>query len=53
MFGMYKRLNQQSMKVAFTGKGTNYGGFACSNLKATGYGVIYMVLAALRYVFED
>jgi len=45
MYGMYKRLTNQH-EGAFTGKGTNYGG-SLARTEATGYGLIYIVLAAL------
>ena len=50
MFGMYKRLTQKHEGV-FTGKGTKYGG-SLARTEATGYGLIYMVLAALKTYFN-
>ncbi|WP_025724430.1 NADP-specific glutamate dehydrogenase [Acholeplasma granularum] len=50
MFGMYKRLTH-AHHGSFTGKGTNYGG-SLGRTEATGYGIIYMTLAALDKYFN-
>ncbi len=52
MFGMYKRLTNRH-EGTFTGKGTNYGG-SLARTEATGYGLIYIVNAALdQYLQTD
>jgi len=52
MFGMYKRLTNRH-EGTFTGKGTNYGG-SLARTEATGYGLIYIVQAALdQYLQTD